>query len=366
MSLTRSRVVAASASALILVAAGCGGAAEDTAEPTSGSATETTAWEPEYVDGKLQPLPDGFPDRPITIVIADEASSAEGIQANHVQQAAESLSPVPIEIEARTDFTGIPTWEAIEYMNNDPDGKEGYMMVAFAGVGSLADIVATPVEDATGLTLDDLQEVITNENTAWYVSQCKEVGWEPTMESMVQYTKDHPGEVRFMAQSGIGGSDLGFYSYMDALGAGELDIIPVGGGLEKTAAAAACEGDVTVATAETTMPHVQAGRLDVLMVSGDERFKDLPEVPTAADLGIEGGLVSSKQFVAAADAPPQHVAWLFELMSKIAEDPAYVEKREAFPGTQVFVRDPAETDQNNRDTLKVIEQVINELGLKAE
>ena len=186
------------------------------------------------------------------------------------------------------------------------------------------------------------------------------------MEAMVAYTQEHPGEVRFMAQAGIGGSDLGFFSYMNALDAGELDIIPVGGGLEKTAAAAACEGDVTVATAETTMPHVQAGRLDLLMVSGDERFKDLPEVPTAADLGIEGGLVSSKQFVAATDAPPQHVQWLFELLSKVAEDPAYVEKREAFPGTQVFVRDPAETDQNNRDTLVVIEEVINKLGLQPE
>jgi hypothetical protein len=40
-----------------------------------GIASAQEAWTPQFVDGKLQPLPDGFPNQAISLVVLDEAGS---------------------------------------------------------------------------------------------------------------------------------------------------------------------------------------------------------------------------------------------------------------------------------------------------
>ena len=42
-------------------------------------ASHAQGWEPQYADGELQPLPDGFPDRPIVLINTDDAGSPDGI-----------------------------------------------------------------------------------------------------------------------------------------------------------------------------------------------------------------------------------------------------------------------------------------------
>jgi hypothetical protein len=62
------------------------------------------AWEPEFKDGVLQPLPDGFPSEDLTLIVADDATSAEGILMQNLVETAAQYSPVGIRAEAREDF----------------------------------------------------------------------------------------------------------------------------------------------------------------------------------------------------------------------------------------------------------------------
>ena len=66
---------------LALVLAGATGAL------AAGSASAQD-WKPEFVDGKLQPLADGFPGEDITLIVADSASSAEGILMQNLVEVA--------------------------------------------------------------------------------------------------------------------------------------------------------------------------------------------------------------------------------------------------------------------------------------
>src|SRR5688572_7589587 len=132
---------------LALMAAACGGT---TAETTSDATSETTSattnttaeavtttaaadeeatttaageWQPEFVDGILQPLPDGFPNQDITVIVADNATSAEGILMQNLVDIAGNYSPVAVRAEAREDFEAFGSWEALRYAI-DTDGGD--------------------------------------------------------------------------------------------------------------------------------------------------------------------------------------------------------------------------------------------------
>jgi hypothetical protein len=93
---------------LMLILAACGTGEETSSEPeasegpgesTAAEPSEATAWEPEYVDGVLQPLPDGFPNQEITLINADDAASADGLYVRLMQEIMnDGLSPVQINI----------------------------------------------------------------------------------------------------------------------------------------------------------------------------------------------------------------------------------------------------------------------------
>jgi tripartite-type tricarboxylate transporter receptor subunit TctC len=63
------------------------------------------------------------------------------------------------------------------------------------------------------------------------------------------------------------------------------------------------------------VPHVKAGKLKALAVTGDKRLSALPEVPTFGEAGVAGIGLSWVGFVAPAGTPP---AALNRLQQEIA------------------------------------------------
>ena len=63
---------------------------------TLGGTSAALAQPGEFVKGVLQPLADGFPNKPITIIVVDEPGSRDGIYARTMQEACRGISPVDI------------------------------------------------------------------------------------------------------------------------------------------------------------------------------------------------------------------------------------------------------------------------------
>ena len=336
------------------------------AASTAAYAQDT--WTPEYVDGILQPLPDGFPNQEINILVPDDPTSAEGILATVLVEHARKYSPVGMRTEIRQDFQAFPTWEALAYIERSDRGKDGYIVETFSHTGSLADTLAEDLESILGVSRDDMRPILGLENVRWFLTQCATVEWDPTIEALVERIKANPGQVRYMAQGAGGGVDLGFFSFMKHFGisAEEVNAIPIGGTVEQATATAACEGDVTVTTIEAILPHLQNGRVNLLMVNGSERLPDYPDAPTAADLGMAGGgLMSGKEIITSSEVPDLHAAWLTELFTKATSEQSYVEARQGLPGVQVQIRTPEETQELFDNTVAAVSGVLEELGLLA-
>ena len=67
-----------------------------------------------------------------------------------------------------------------------------------------------------------------------------------------------------------------------------MEHIPYKGGSAHTAALLAGEVQLTLNTALELLPHVRAGKIRALAVTGKERFEAAPDVPTLAESGVTG------------------------------------------------------------------------------
>ncbi len=331
-------------------------------------------WKPEFVDGKLQPLADGFPSEDITLIVADSASSAEGILMQNLVEIAGKYSPVDIKAEAREDFEAFGSWETLKYAADTEGGTDGYINIIFGTPGGLVDLHAAPVKKDVGVGLDDLSEIITLEDRPYAVIQCSTVSWEPTWQALIDHIKANPGKLRYMGGGPGAGTDMTFAYYIHTLGIGNLydkasvDHIDVGNTSDRALATAACEGDVTTTTMDLALTHTQSGKVKVLLVGQDKRIEQFPDVPTAAEVGIpDDPMSSTKQIIVPKAVSPEHVQWLYALWNAVASDKDYQAKRlQVQVGTEIDIRDPAASAALNDASDKKMDELIKTLGISVE
>jgi tripartite-type tricarboxylate transporter receptor subunit TctC len=74
-------------------------------------------------------------------------------------------------------------------------------------------------------------------------------------------------------------------------------------------------------------PHIKAGTLRCLAVTGDERWPDLPDVPTMQEQGYKDFVFATDTvLLAPAKTPPEHVKWLERETLKVLSTPEMKEK----------------------------------------
>lgn len=340
--------------------------ANDTNGDTDGDMSE---WEPEWVDGVLQPLPDGFPDRPISIIVTDEdgAGSDDGIFARHVQEAASDMSPVRIDVLDRPDLdAGYGVWDGIVNQRDDPNGSEGYSMLVYALAGSVVDLLATPLAEDLDVTLDDANFVMTMEELPWLAVTPTDAPWGNSFSDMVAYAEENPGEVRFITRGPGSASDLGLWSYLVDAGV-EIDAVVGGSHEENVLTIAAGEGDVAIPVAGTATPFIQDGRIELLgcvgntspcagFDSGALSLAAATESDTVDPWGANRGLLVPPT------VPDEHRQWLAELLRAVTEDDGFRENRSHLPGLTITARDHDETRELGEHVMEISRDVLEQIG----
>jgi len=295
-----------------------------------GSATDfalAQEWEPEFFQGKLQPLPDGFPSGPITIVVAGDRGSVPGLLAVRLVEYSKLFTPVGITVDHRPDLAEQGSWGALKYAAEAEGGSEGYVNVIFQSPDDLITLHTTPGMADLGVGLDDLSEVISIEDHRYAVVQCKDAGWEPTWEGLVEQIKANPGKVRYAGGEPADRVDMVFAEYMREQGLGSLydDAViafdNTGDVAARTQAVVACDADVTVTDMEQLITEQLGEQVAVLLVSGKKKLAKYKNTPTAADAGMTDDPMSqTMQVVVPAGVDPLHVKWLHTLWWKTGRD----------------------------------------------
>jgi tripartite-type tricarboxylate transporter receptor subunit TctC len=162
-----------------------------------------------------------------------------------------------------------------------------------------------------------------------------------TVAEVVAALKAQPGKLSF-ASSGNGSSDhLSAEMFWQQSGTSGTHV-PYKGGAPAINDLLGGQVDFSFQNVNAVLPHIRAGKLRAIAVTGDKRSPVLPDVPTLAEAGVQGAEVYSWQGLAAPKGlPPDVKAKLGQAAVDAIRDPA-IAKRFTDQGLEIVGSTPAE------------------------
>ncbi|MGZ9065737.1 MAG: tripartite tricarboxylate transporter substrate binding protein [Burkholderiales bacterium] len=148
-----------------------------------------------------------------------------------------------------------------------------------------------------------------------------------TLRELIALAKSRPGKMNFASASS--GSGFHMAGEMFKLMAG-VDIVhvPYKGGAPAATALLTGEVDMMFSSTAAVLPHISSGRVRALAVTTQQRFAQLPGVPTMAEAGLPGFEADAWYGVFAPAATPRDIiANLSEHINRVVQLP---DVREAY------------------------------------
>ena len=181
---------------------------------------------------------------------------------------------------------------------------------------------------------------------------------------LLDIAKARPGQITF-ASGGSGAATHLAGELLKILGGVEMTHIPYKGAGPATIDLISGQVTWMFGTILPTIPHVRAGKLRALAVSGKRRAEILPEVPTVAE-HVPGFEASSWYGVfAPAGTPAEVIIKLNQEMAR-ALTPVEVRQRLAAEGTEVVAGNPEDFMQLFRAEAAKWARVIKQAGIRLE
>ena len=185
-----------------------------------------------------------------------------------------------------------------------------------------------------------------------------------TTRDLLNIAKARPGQITF-ASGGSGAATHLAGELLKIMGGVEMTHIPYKGGVPATIDLISGQVTWMFGTILPTIPHVRAGKLRALAVSGKKRAEVLPDVPTVAE-DVPGFEASSWYGVfAPAGTPADVIAKLNQEMAR-ALTPAEVRQRLASEGTEVVAGNPEDFMTLFRAEVAKWARVIRQSGIRLE
>jgi tripartite-type tricarboxylate transporter receptor subunit TctC len=300
-----------------------------------------------------------YPSRPINLVVPYTAGSDADLAArNLAQHAPRYLDGHNIAVLNQPGASGAIGTQAVHNASAD-----GYTLL----LARIASLVILPATDRktpyqwSDFTLLSVLEVNP------YVCAVKGDSPYASMKDLIDAIRRQPGQLNFATVGAATIQNLG-PQYLFALVGLPRDVavdIPYKGSGELIGALLA--GDVQFACSNlgTLLGQFRSGRLRALMTTTRERLRELPEVPTARNLGWREmeNLVGWSALAGPRELPREVVARWSAAMTQLGRDPGWLAGNEKLGGIPA-VRSPADTEVFVRSQYQLYEKLAERLGLR--
>jgi len=147
----------------------------------------------------------------------------------------------------------------------------------------------------------------------------------PDLETFIAYAKEHP-ETITIGNAGIGGDDYIAVKLLEDQAGVTFRSIAFGGAGPNTVSLLGGHTDAAGLNAGEVVQYVESNQLRVLGLMAEERFPNLPDVPTFRELGYDIISSSNRGCCAPPGTPDEVVEILAEAFRKAVADPEYLER----------------------------------------
>lgn len=221
---------------------------------------------------------DNYPSRPIRVIVPQSAGGSTDVAARVLTDRLSEALKQNIVVDNRPGAGSLNGTEAAAKAAPD-----GYTLLSIAASLTITPALQSnlpfdPVRDFAPITqIVDLPHILVVHPAV----AAKSVG------ELVTLLKAKPGQIA-CGFSGIGTSThlaIELFQYMSQT---KMLLVPYKGGAPAMTALLGGEVQINFGTSSTALPHIRAGKLRALGVTGAKRSAAAPELPTIAETGVKG------------------------------------------------------------------------------
>ena len=298
----------------------------------------------------------GFPNKPVKIVVPFTAGSATDILARTVGQKLGELWGQPVVIDNRPGAGG--TIGAAIVAKSPPDGYT--LLVHSAAQAVNASIYPSLPYDTT----KDFVEVATLGGQPNVLVVAPVTGYK-SVADLIAAAKKSPGALNFGSAGAGSGTHVNGEKFKLAAG---IDVvhIPYKGTPEALTDTMAGRVTYFFSPISAALPNVREGKLIALGVSTSKRSSALPNVPTIAEGGLPGFDYNLWIGMFAPAGTPADIVDKINADVTRALQSQEVRERLAALGAEPMVMTPAEFRKFMRDEMEDSSKVVKAAGIKAQ
>ena len=291
-----------------------------------------------------------YPARPIEIVNSFAPGGTADLNVRALQAGADKVLGQPLVQTFRQGGGGIVG--TTEVATSAPDGYK--LLVVSSG-----ELTAGPNLAKTTYTLDSFAFIGRVSSRPYGFVVKSDAPWR----DFVEFRRDvanNPGKytIGTTPQGGV------FLTAQHLIRRGGMELLPVPYGGSGPYLTAVLGGHVNAAWAPLTSAesYIRAGQMRLLAVTGPERVKGYPAVPTFKELGIDSPFVLWIGVVAPKGIAPDRLALLRKAFADLMKEPAYQQAAEKL-GVEIAYAPAEEFEQQVREEDRVFRSLVKELGL---
>lgn len=298
---------------------------------------------------------DSYPERPVTIVVPYGPGGGVGINTRALAPHLAEALGVEVVVEHRTGAGGVVghTYGAVA----DPDG---YTLTMVSPGIVAAPLLVDGVEFSPD-SYDYIGQVTFVPNLLAVASDAQ---WE-SVDELVAYMQEHPGEVSAGATNGWPSSDVALAVFAAQAGVEPLMVTGMSGGAEKLAGVLGGTLDIVMGNINELLPQHEAGTVRILAAAALERSPLLPDVPTFREEGYNVTTGVWRTLAAPAGTPQEILDTVNAALQEALASEALADDFEQAALTIDYLP-PDETRELVMEQYDDLSQIFSELGLNVQ
>lgn len=290
-----------------------------------------------------------YPSRPISYVIPFNPGGQSDVTAQYQKPYLEELLGVDIVVRHQPGAGGALAWSNLVKAKGD-----GYTITG----NNIPHIIIQPlVRDDAGYQTEQLKPVYLFQTTPIGLAVSSESRFD-SLEELVAYATENPGEITVSGSGTHSGHHLALLQLQHLTGA-QFTYIPATGAAPSVANFLGGHSQVLMANSNDLLAH--EAEMKVLAIGTEERFPQLPEVPTFIEEGVEMTAGIDRGVAVPPSTPDEVVAVLEAAFEEVSSDPEFRSEMDelGFVTHSIGAREFGEYIERRSEE---IETVLRELG----